>query len=180
MLPVDAGVEQCDRDPRPGAPGQGERRGRCPGRGDLCRQPGGIDGAHRVHARDAGCPLERGERPGVDHGREAVQDERVHPVAANRDTLPAERGDQATLQRVRLAGEAALHLRGREPAPVRDPVGERRRSEDDDHPAAGGRTAPAARTPSASSGPRSRLRRAAHGRERQRHCGCEHRGDGHD
>ena len=134
---VDAGVEERDRDAVPVEAGQhdsgagrGVTAGEC-GRRDRGRKrrPHGIDPG------DLGVVLEQGDGTRVERRREPVEDADVAVVGPHAEAVPRELGQDLLLRRVGLRRPAPLVLLGRE-LRAREPLRDRRRPEDDDHPLA--------------------------------------------
>ena len=111
------------------------------------RQRGGVRGAHGVDARDRGVALDRREKRRVDRAGEAVEHPDEGLLGVDGRAARPEAGDRPPLRRSR-GGRPGPHLPlGRGSSGPADAVGERRRAQHDDPPAAELRHRPAAEQP---------------------------------
>ena len=143
LVQVDARVEQRDRhaasaqagEPDGGTPAQHRP---CSAREQLRRHGGRERDPHRVDALHAGRPLEQCDRAGVEERGEAVQRPREPELGRDPDAAAREVGEELLLRGDGGGRPAALVAVARPPAGPCDPVGERERAQDDQHPLARG------------------------------------------
>ena len=144
ILGVDARVEQGDRHAAPAGPGQADLGTARHSRREAAlldqrrRDRGRIRDADRIDARDLGSALEEGDRPRVERRREAREDARVTVLGPHANAVLREPCDEQVVRGERGRGPAPLLRLGRLTAGRRDPIGERRAVQDDDHPLAHG------------------------------------------
>ena len=137
--PVDARVEQRDRDAAAVEPRQHDLRAMRSAacklvlRQQLGRDRGGVSDPHRVNAGDLPLPLEERDGLRVECGGKAVDDPRVVVIDPHLDPVLSERGQDLLLRREGGRRPLPLLRVGRAAAGASDSLRERRRLEHDDH-----------------------------------------------